>query len=134
MLFARRVFQIAGIAGLLAVVPLYLLEGWVGRVNPPAINHPEIYYASIGVTLAWQVAFLVIARDPVRYRPLMIPAVLEKATFGFGMVALYLGGRISATPLVLGLTDLTLGVLFILAYWRLRSGPPGPSPRTGASA
>lgn len=54
---------------------MYPLEDRIGRDLPPPITHPEYFYDSIGVTIAWQVAFLVIARDPVRYRVLMIPAI-----------------------------------------------------------
>jgi len=46
------------------------------------------------VTLAWQAAFLVIARDPVRYRLLMIPAIIEKATYVIALLLLFLNGRI----------------------------------------
>ena len=82
MIFARRVFLIAGIYGLLVLLPLYFLEARIGRDQPPAITHPEYFYGFLGVAVSWQVAFLVISRDPVRFRPLMVPAVLEKATFG----------------------------------------------------
>ena len=68
------------------------------------------------MTLAWQVGFLVIARDPARYRPMMIPAVMEKATFGLAAVALVLAGRAPGVVLGLGLFDLTLGALFVTAF------------------
>jgi hypothetical protein len=116
MWFPSRLFQVAGTIGLLAVLPLFFLERWVGRVVPPAINHLEQFYGLLGVTASWQVAFLVIARDPVRYRPLMIPAILEKASFGIATIALFLVGRIPSLVLMVGLIDLALGVLFALAY------------------
>ena len=125
-MFARRTFQIAGIYGLLALVPMYFLEGRIGRDFPPPITHPEYFYGFLGVAVAWQFAFLVISRDPVRFRPLMIPAVLEKATFGLAAVALWLGGRVPAPVLAFGLIDLTLGVLFVVAYLRT---PPSPGER-----
>jgi hypothetical protein len=120
MTFARRVFTFAGIYGLLVLVPLYFLEGRIGRDQPPPITHPEYFYGFLGVAVAWQVAFLVIARDPARYRPLMVPAVLEKATFGFAAIALAAAGRIPGAVLAGGLIDLALGVLFVIAY--VRSG------------
>ena len=116
MRFARRVFFIAGVYGLLVLAPQYFLEAKTGRDFPPAITHPEYYYGFIGVGLAFQVLFLVIARDPVRYRAAMIPAVLEKATFGVAAVALYLQGRIPAVVLGFALVDLLLGALFVVAY------------------
>ncbi len=116
MKFARRVFFIAGIYGLIVLAPQYFLEAKTGRDFPPAITHPEYYYGFIGVGLAFQVLFLVIARDPVRLRAAMIPAVLEKATFGVAAVALYLQGRIPAVVLGFALVDLLLGALFVVAY------------------
>src|SRR5262245_55352144 len=82
MLFARWVFRIAGIYGLAVLVPQYSLEEQVSRDYPPPITHPEYFYGFLGVAVSWQVAFLLIAQDPARYRPLMIPAALEKAAFG----------------------------------------------------
>src|SRR6478609_3711137 len=59
MQFAKRVFLIAGIWGVLIMVPQYFNEGWIGQHLPPAITHPEYYYGFTGGTLAWQLAFLV---------------------------------------------------------------------------
>jgi hypothetical protein len=116
MNFARRVFLIAGLLGVLAVLPMYFLEGPIGRYQPPPINNPIYFYGFLGVTLSWQVGFLVIARDPGRFRPLMIPAVLEKATFGLAAASLFMMGRAPGVVLVVGLFDLTLGVLFVVAF------------------
>jgi hypothetical protein len=123
MTFARRVFLIAGIYGLVALLPMYFLEGRIGRDTPPPITHPEFFYGFLGVAVAWQAAFLVIARDPVRFRPLILPAVLEKATFGLAAVALWLGGRLAATMLIAGLIDLTLDALFVIAYLKTHGSP-----------
>ena len=126
MVFAGRTFLIAGIYGLLALVPMYFLEGRIGRDTPPPITHPEYYYGFLGVAVAWQVVFLVIARDPVRFRPLMVLAVLEKAAFGLPVVALWLGGRLAAPMLAAGLIDLGLGVLFVVAYLWTPESPRAP--------
>jgi hypothetical protein len=122
-MFARRVFLIAGIYGLLVLVPQYFLEGKTGVDFPPPITHPEYFYGFIGVAVAWQLAFLVIARDPVRYRLLMLPAIVEKAAFGFATVALYAQGRLHTQMLAAGLIDLTLGTLFALSYVKTPDSP-----------
>ena len=121
MSFARRVFFWAAIYGFLALIPQYLLEGRNGRDYPPAITHPEYYYGFLGVALAWQVAFLLVSKDPVRFRPLMLPAMLEKAGFGVAAVALYLGNRLALPMFGAGIIDLGLGGLFLLAYLKTPS-------------
>lgn len=114
--FASRVFRWAGIYGLVTLLPQYALERQVGVDFPPPITHPEYFYGFVGLALAWQLAFLVIARDPVRYRPLMLVGVLEKLSFGLAAVVLFALGRIVAPVLVFGVIDLVLGALFVLAY------------------
>lgn len=119
MRFARWLFRIAGVYGLLVLLPQYLLEERVGRDNPPAITHPEYFYGFIGVAVAWQVAFLIIAQAPDRYRPLMIAGVIEKASFGIAVLVLFAQQRASGTLLVFGILDLAWGLLFAIAYWQV---------------
>jgi hypothetical protein len=114
--FARRVFAIAGVYGVLVLVPQYFTEDKVGRDFPPPITHPEHYYGFIGVALAWQVLFFIMARDPVRYRIAMIPATLEKVAFGVATVVLYLQGRLSPIILFGGVLDLIFAFLFALSF------------------
>lgn len=116
MKFARRVFLIAAIYGLIVLAPQYFLEAKNGRDFPPAITHPEYYYGFVGVALVFQLIFLIIARDPARYRAMMLPSILEKASFGIAAIVLYLLGRLPAFTLGFGLVDLLLGLLFVVAY------------------
>jgi len=114
--FAKIVFWIAGIWGLAVITPLYFLFDLIGQKDPPPITHPGFFYGFVGVALAWQVAFCYIATDPVRYRPLMIPSVLEKATYAIAVVTLVLQSRMHPSDLVFAGTDSLLGVLFVIAY------------------
>ena len=123
MTFARRVFFWAGIYGIVVLAPFFLFEERIGRQFPPATNHPEQYYSFLAVALAWQVAFLIIARDVVRFRPLMIAAILEKLLPSGFVVWLYLGGRIPDAVLVPSLVDILLGALFVVSYLKLRGAP-----------
>jgi hypothetical protein len=120
MKFAKRIFLIAGVYGLIVLAPQYFLETRTGRDFPPAITHPEYYYGFVGVGLVFQLIFLIISRDPARYRAMMIPAVLEKATFGVAAVVLFLQGRIPAVVLGFAVVDLLLGLLFVVAYAKTR--------------
>ena len=114
--FARRVFLVAGIYGIVVLAPQYFVE--LGL--PVLIERPEHYYGFIGVALAWQVAFLIIASDVVRYRPLMLAGVLEKVSFGGAVAILYAVDRVSVGVLLAGTLDLILGALFIAAYTTTR--------------
>ncbi|HET8675051.1 MAG TPA: hypothetical protein VFO63_04620 [Blastocatellia bacterium] len=116
MRFAKLVFLVAGIYGLVVMLPQYFLEEKTGRDFPPPINHPEYYYGFIGVVVAWQVLFLFLARDPARYRVMMIPAVLEKASFAIAVIVLFLQDRVSPVMLGFAIIDLILGALFVAAY------------------
>jgi hypothetical protein len=120
MKFAKVVFWVAGIWGLLVVTPLYFLFDVIGRQDPPAITHPGFYYGFAGCALAWQIAFLFIGANPVRLRPMMIPSVVEKFTFGVAVVALVMQGRMHSGDLVFAATDLALGVLFVAAWVRTK--------------
>jgi hypothetical protein len=116
MKFAKTVFLVAGIYGLIVMLPQYFLEDTIGRNTPPPITHPEFYYGFIGLTIAWQVVFLIISRDPLRYRPLMIAAVLEKAVFVIPVAILYSQNRVASSLLVFTGIDLVLGILFVIAF------------------
>jgi hypothetical protein len=121
MKFAKVVFWIAGVWGVLVLTPLYFMFDVIGRQDPPAITHPGFYYGFIGVGLAWQVAFFVIGRDPVRFRLMMIPAVLDKFGYGGTLTALYLQHRLHPSDLVFGGVDALFGVLFLVAFFRTKS-------------
>ena len=124
MKFARLVFLISGVYGLIVLLPLYFLEQRTGRDFPPAITHPEYYYGFVGVGLAWQIAFLVLSRDPLRYRAMMIPSVLEKASYAIAVAVLYLQRRVSSFTLGTAIVDSILGLLFIVAYLKTANAAP----------
>lgn len=114
--FARVLFIVAGLYGIVALLPQYFAEKLIGRLFPPVITHPEYFYGFIGVVVVWHVLFLVIAREPLRYRPLMGLAFAEKFVFGVPTVLLYVQGRVGTAILGAALIDLAFGVLFIIAY------------------
>jgi hypothetical protein len=121
MKFARWVYGIAGAYGVLVLLPLFFVEGKIGRDHPPAITHPEFYYGFVGAALAWQVAFLVIAADPRRFRPLMLASMIEKGVYGIATIVLFAQHRVPALILVFGIMDLSWGMLFVVSY---RKTPP----------
>jgi hypothetical protein len=120
MRFAKMAFLAAGVWGLAIVTPLFFLFDYVGRQYPPAVTHPDIYYGFVTVTLAWQVAFLLIARDPMRFRPLMLAAMIEKFGYVIALAVLYSHSRIQFGQAAVGIPDFVLGALFVAAFVKTR--------------
>ncbi len=125
MRLAKWVFLLAGVSGILLTLPPYFLEQRTSQEYPPAITHPEYYYGFLGVTLAWQVLFVVIASDPVRYRRAMLPAMIEKASFAGAVLLLYAASRVPGVWAGFAAMDATWLVLFVASYLRTpRQIPP----------
>src|ERR1700732_5045323 len=118
MKFAKIVFRVAAVWGVLIITPLYFLFDLISRNDPPAITHPGFFYGFVGTALAWQIAFFFIAGDPARFRPLMIPSIFEKFSYACAVVILVLQGRMRSSDLLFGGTDLLLGILFVIAYFK----------------
>src|SRR6476620_10547456 len=126
----RRLFWIAGIYGLLVVTPQYFLESRINQEQPPAITHPEYFYGFVGVVLVWQLVYITIGTDPIRYRPMMLLAALAKFSFTAAAATLFALGRIPITICYFASIDFILAVLFVISFIRLRSPlPPGEGGR-----
>lgn len=121
MKFAKVLFWIAGIWGVLILTPLYFMFDLIGRQDPPPITHPAFYYGFAGAGLAFQIVFFVIATDPVRYRAIMIPSIIEKFAYGGALGGLFLQHRIHPADFGFGCIDLLFGILFIAAFIRTSS-------------
>lgn len=132
MTFARRVFTVAWVYGFVSLLPMYFMERQFMDRLPPALTHPEFYYGFLGVALAWQVLFVLIAREPARLRPAMLPAVLEKVGWGVAVPILVWQGRAPDFFLPAAAIDLVLAVLFVMA-WR-KTGQDGAWAKSPPSA
>ncbi|GAK45924.1 conserved protein [Tepidicaulis marinus] len=116
MKLARWIYIVAAVYGIAVLVPQLFMEAQIGALNPPAITHPEFFYGFIGTALVWQVLFLLIASDPVRYRALMPITFLEKLAFAVPVAWLYAEGRVGGGVVLGGLIDALLLAAFIIAY------------------
>ena len=127
MRFAKVVFIVAGLWGIVVLTPLYWLVDVTGRHYSPPLDYPHFFYGFLSVAMAWQVAFFIIGSSPARFRPLMIPSMLEKFGHVLTLGVLYSLGRIPALDAQAAVPDLVLGTLFIVAFARTRT-----SARSGA--
>jgi hypothetical protein len=116
MRFAKIVFIAAGVWGVVVLTPLYFLVDLTGRQYAPPTAYPQFFYGFLSVAMAWQIAFLVIGSSPVRFRPLMIPSIIEKFGHVVGVAVLYGQSRISPADAMAAGPDLLLGVFFIAAF------------------
>ena len=123
MKFAKYTFLVAGIYGLLALVPQYFFESKIGIDAPPAITHPEFFYGFIGVGIAFQLVFLVISRDPKKYRLLILPSIVEKFSFVIAAAFLLAQGRLAGMIIYGAAIDLLLGILFAVSWFKLIREP-----------
>lgn len=119
MTFAKWVFTIGGIWGVLIIAPLFFLEGALAEATGP-FSHPDAYYGFLASTLTWQFAYLLIGRNPVAYRPFMLLGALGKLLYAGATWALFAQGRIPVTVPLIASPDLLLAVLFVMAWFRTR--------------
>ncbi len=129
MKFTKLIFRIAGTFGLLVMLPMIFAEKAIDQMMPPAVNHPEFFYGFVLLNMCWQILYLFLAADPIRYRPMMIPSFLAKATGVVALTWLMLQGRISGQWIVTIFLDGTFAILFMIAFWivgqRSRKNPRG---------
>ena len=116
MRFARTVFILAGVWGIVVLTPLYFLLDLSGRHYAVPTDNPHFFYGFLSVTMVWQLAFLVIGSNPLRFRPLMIAAILEKLGYIVTVAALLSQQRISSTDAAGAAPDVLLAALFIAAF------------------
>jgi hypothetical protein len=121
MKFAKITFYAALVWGILILTPLFFIFDVIGRQDPPPITHPGFYYGFLTAGLAWQFAFLVIARDPVRFRTMMIPSILEKWGYGLSFAILYMQHRLHPQDLMFAAIDTLFGALFLIAFVKTKS-------------
>lgn len=120
MRFARIVFVGAGIWGIGVLVPFLWLMDVTGRRYGAPTEYPHFFYGFLAVAFAWQIAFLFIGSDPVRFRPFMIPGMLEKFGYVATLAVLYGQGRIPVADAQAAIPDGLLGLLFIAAFLKTR--------------
>jgi len=118
MTFARRVFLTAGVYGVLIIAPQFFLA-----TNNP---QPELYYGFLGAVLSWNLAYLVVAADPARYRPIMLLGSLGKTIFAASAAVLWLQGRVPTFLLAFAAIDLVIVALY-MESWRRTAPAPAPS-------
>ena len=113
----KRIFTIAGIYGLIVLLPLYFAEPALTAMGQ-GLTKPEYYYGFIGAAASFQLVYLMIGRDPVRFRPLMPLMLIAKLSFTIPVAILFFAGRVDLVTLVMASIDALIGLAFLWA-WRI---------------
>ena len=128
MRFAKYVFIGAGIWGIAVLTPLFWLVDITGRQYPSPNDYPQFFYGFIAVAIAWQIAFIVIGSNPLRYRTFMIPAMIEKFGYVSLLFLLYGRSRIPAIDVQPAIPDGLIGILFVVAFFMTGRAVSGVQP------
>jgi hypothetical protein len=119
------IFAVAGIYGTALMLAML--------IHPPAMlgkaptQQPEMYYGFITICLAWQIAFLLIATNPKKYRPLiLIAALFEKFAFVIVLVVLLLQHRAGHHWIPSATIEFLFALSFLAAYFLLKSQNESP--------
>lgn len=113
MRFARWSFLIAAIYGLIATLSLYF--------RAPLTAETQWLFVFAGAAAATQLAYLLIASDPLRYRMVIPVGIASKLSFALPIAILYARGQVPASAFAFGLLDLALAALFAVNFVRLRT-------------
>ena len=97
MKFARIVFVGAGVWGVAVLTPFFWLVDVTGRRYQPPVG-----------------------TNPARFRPLMIPSIVEKFGYVALLALLYSQSRISLADAQAAFPDLLLGTLFAVSFVKTR--------------
>ncbi len=117
MRFAKWVFTLAAIYGLITIPLTYFVEPQLVR-RFGALGQPIWFYGFLGVVLVFQLVYLQTGRDPVRYRPFMWLSLLAKLSFVVTAATMYAIGRTVLEQAVVTAPDLIWSVLFAIAIAR----------------
>ncbi|HSI19587.1 MAG TPA: hypothetical protein VK980_17595 [Sphingomonas sp.] len=113
----KRIYTLAGIYGLVVLLPLYFGEHAMAAMGQ-VLTKPEYYYGFIGAAASFQLVYLMIGRDPVRFRPLMPLTPIAKLSFTIPVAILFCSGRTDLFVMIMASIDALIGIAFLWA-WRI---------------
>lgn len=100
--------------------PTVLLRGDAETDTGTPLTHPDFYYGFVSVVISWQVAFLIVSRDPLRYRLLLPALLLKKLLYPAATYVLYAQGRVQRSTFAVASVDFVWLVLFVAVWVQLR--------------
>ena len=116
MKFARWTFLIASIFGLLPVIPFLRAALFDEPDFLPEIGSMGLFfYIFIVQFVCWQIFYILISRDPARYRPLMILAFFVELIGAINPIWLYFYGY--KLWILIAILNILFALLFLVAFY-----------------
>lgn len=119
MRFARSVLLIVGVLGLLPVLHLLYV---LGTGAPMVEGMGLFFYAFLFQYTCWRILYLILAGDPLRYRPLLTLAFFVEIGAAFNTIWLYFYGYEIWRYFVA--VHLLFAALILIAFWLTRRERP----------
>jgi len=114
MKFAKWTFLIAGIIGLISTIPLAFAE------KQMLVQQPEFYYGFVFLNICFQIVYLIISSSPMRFRLIMIPSFIAKASGTITLTWLFFIGKVSFQWIAVAAIDGILSILFLICFFITR--------------
>jgi len=114
--FAKKVFLIAGVYGLMALVPQYFMEGRLSLRFPPPLTHPEHFYGFIWRGDRMAVRVLYNCAGCSAFAQLHVTCGIGETFLRCSHLGALREGLVTVPVLCAAAIDLLFAILFILAY------------------
>jgi hypothetical protein len=111
MKFAKWTFLIAGIIGLISTIPLAFAEKLM------SVQQPEFYYGFVFLDICFQIVYLIISTSPIRFRPMMIPSFVAKASGTIALTWLFFIDKVSFQWIAFAAIDGIFAILFLISFF-----------------
>jgi len=111
MKFAKWTFLIAGIIGLISTIPLAFAEKIM------LVQQPEFYYGFVFLDICFQIVYIIISTSPIRFRPMMIPSFIAKASGTIALTWLFFIGKVSFQWIAIASIDGIFAILFLIGFF-----------------
>jgi hypothetical protein len=117
MRLSRWVFAIAGTFGVILILPFAYTTVVSGELSLPDGSGAGLFLiGSFLQHIVWQIVYFIIATDPHRFRPMMVPAIFSMGISGFSSIWIYAYGIRMGVPV--GVVSVLMALTFIVAYWQ----------------
>jgi len=112
---AKLIFRVAAILDILALTPILFFPNRIGNPVPRPLTEPEYFHGFLAYALIFALLFLVIASNPIRYRPVMWIAIVQKFVYPIAIFGLLSTHRAPPAKSFYAGTEFLFALLFILA-------------------